>query len=112
MRYPRIPKRIDRVTRSSVYGGEFLHARMIGRYTAERHVPDGCTRLLTQHAGTKLSGYATSPTITTTVAQNATPGFLRLLLITTLYGPALSKTAPSTGRIRGVFQPPIARRGS
>jgi hypothetical protein len=30
-----------------------------------------------QHAGPKLSGYATSAAATTTVTQNATPGFLR-----------------------------------
>ena len=31
--------------------------------------------------GPKLSGYATSSTTTITVAQNATPGFLRLAKI-------------------------------
>src|SRR5262249_26870868 len=100
MRYPRIPKRIDRVTRSSAVGGEFRHVRMIGRYTAERHVPDGWTRLLTQHAGTKLSGYPTSAPTATTVAQKAMPGFLRSVLMTTLYGPAMSKTAAANLRDR------------
>ncbi len=34
-------------------------------------------RLAIQHAGPKLSGYTTSRTTTTTVAQSVTPGFLR-----------------------------------
>src|SRR5262245_42249501 len=34
-----------------------------------------------QHAGPKLTGYATSTTTTTTVAQNATPGFLRSVIV-------------------------------
>ncbi|MGE5192999.1 MAG: hypothetical protein ACM3U2_10890 [Deltaproteobacteria bacterium] len=38
-------------------------------------------RLLIQHAGPKLSGYAASATTTTTVAQNAAPGFLRSVVI-------------------------------
>src|SRR5262249_43272922 len=34
-------------------------------------------QLIIQHAGPKLSGYSTSPTTNTTVAQNITPGFVR-----------------------------------
>jgi hypothetical protein len=33
-------------------------------------------RLVIQHAGPKLNGYPMSTTTSTTVAQNATPGFL------------------------------------
>jgi hypothetical protein len=39
------------------------------------------SRLASQHAGPKLSGYATSATTTATVAQKATPGFLRLFVM-------------------------------
>jgi hypothetical protein len=58
-------------------------------------------------AGPKLSGYATSTTTTTTVAQNATPGFLRDVvmaqldrlseLVTELEPEAFVTTATATG---------------
>jgi hypothetical protein len=38
-------------------------------------------RLAIQHAGPKLSGYPTNATIRTTVAQNATLGFLRSVMV-------------------------------
>src|SRR5262249_19869554 len=54
--------------------------------------------LAIQHAGPKLSGYATSSTTTTTVAQNATPGFLRFgVIIGTHAGHQGVKSIPSAG---------------
>ncbi len=39
----------------------------------------------TQHAGPMLNGYATRTATTTTVAQNATPGFLRSSFMVAFY---------------------------
>jgi len=54
---------------------------MIGLNAIGKIAAPAFVRLEIQHAGPKLSGYATSAPTTTTVAQNATPGFLRSVIV-------------------------------
>src|SRR5262245_50622829 len=59
--------------------GPLSSTQISGQYAVSRASGSPPSRLAIQHAGPKLSGYS-SATLTATVTQNATSGFLRSVM--------------------------------